>query len=93
LIDLWGPLYNRYMGRTQKYPWDEWCDGEEHTITQGPDFDVTPQSMRTTLHGKCHGEPMWVETKIIYGRWNKVTFRFHKEWQDGDKDDRSTETA
>jgi hypothetical protein len=82
-----------------RYPWDEWCDGEEHTIVQGIDFHVSPKQMRHVLYGRCQRRWMWVTTSIsdrfvwnedktkVLSEHNAITFKFTKEWQDGNEDE------
>lgn len=37
-------------GRTPKYPWGEWFDGQVRLLTQGEDFDCTTGSLRANAY-------------------------------------------
>lgn len=38
-------------GRPEKYPYDEWFDGEDHPLRQEEDFpDATPKSFRAVTY-------------------------------------------
>ena len=39
-------------GRTPKYPWDEWFDGQTRVIMKGEDYTCKTESMQTILRMK-----------------------------------------
>jgi hypothetical protein len=40
----WTPSKTR-----NKYPWDEWLDGQPRKAVQGVDFQITPESFRSAV--------------------------------------------
>lgn len=59
----------------RRYPWSEWTNGKEHTITQGKDFTVEPEVMRGQLYVRARTEKIFVSSTVD---GKKVTFRFSK---------------
>jgi hypothetical protein len=75
----------RRAGRPPIYPWDKWTDGQTWRVTFGEDYFVATQHFRNMLHGRAKTLGLLVETSVMTGE-SAVTFRFWKEWQDGDTD-------
>lgn len=40
-------------GRTRKYPWDLWFDGQIWKITSGVDFQITPSMMERVIRTRA----------------------------------------
>jgi hypothetical protein len=40
------------QGRKNKYPWNEWFNGETWKLERGVDFKVDPKSFRDQAHGR-----------------------------------------
>jgi hypothetical protein len=63
------------MGRPPAYPWEEWMDGQIHTVEYGKDFTCQPNSLINQLYVKSRQESLKVKISP-YGM--KVTFQFYK---------------
>jgi hypothetical protein len=44
-------------GKSRKYPWDEWSDGQTRILTKGTDFECSMASIQNGLHvwARRHG--------------------------------------
>lgn len=52
-------------GRRRKYPWDEWKDGEWHTLTKGEDFDIPLEHFRSACYMHAVRYNMQVMTELV----------------------------
>lgn len=58
---------------TRKYPWDQWFDGEERTITRGKDFQRPVVNMQKSMHTVAKRRKGLVRTRT---RGETITFTF-----------------
>lgn len=44
-------------GRPNKYPWEEWADGQARTLTRGADFDCEVEAFQNAVYvwARRHG--------------------------------------
>lgn len=68
--NIFGPHSNR-----RRYPYKEWFDGEEHTITEGVHFHIRPQYMQTVISAAARRRD-GILTIMRVGE--TITFRFTK---------------
>jgi hypothetical protein len=61
-------------GPKNKYPWDEWQDGEWHIARYSHEFGCEPHSFTSQLHLRARRAGGHVETTTVGGT---VTFKFH----------------
>ncbi len=54
-------------GRTAKYPWDEWLNGEIWQLLEGVDFQPKAHSFRVQVHHKAQTVGKTVRTQQIEG--------------------------
>lgn len=67
-------------GRPAFYPWDEWLDGRERTITREADYPGTSTDrMRSYLYARARGRGLRV-TSQAHG--DSITFRVTDKWED-----------
>jgi len=72
-------MYSSQPPRRQtKYPWNEWDDGQRHTIRQGADFDVPLDTMCAHLYirAKQHHVGVFVSRSTISGT---IVFQFYRD--------------
>ena len=74
--------YGPQRPRGNKYPWDEWTDGEEWEVEQGVHFTCSVQSFRSYLYSYAVEHGLEVETKRLSRREPLVWFRFYKPQYD-----------
>lgn len=60
------PVANRggSIGRSEKYPFDEWFDGNVYELVEGEDFDSKRSTMATVLHNAATKRDMIVATRM-----------------------------
>lgn len=51
-------------GRDEKYPFDEWFDGNVYELVEGEDFDSKRSTMATVIHGAANKRDMIVQTRM-----------------------------
>lgn len=52
-------------GRPEKYPWEEWSDGQTRVITRGVDFTCEVDSIQNNIH-------VWARRNSLKARTQKV---------------------
>jgi hypothetical protein len=50
--------------RSNKYPYDEWLDGQIWLLVRGEDYDISPEGMRASIHNHAKREGIKVKTRI-----------------------------
>lgn len=75
--------YNKTM--KQKYPWDEWADGEVHTVVKDVDFFISGKNFRQVLYQWATAHGKTAITKVDYGAVVSVKFRIVPMWMDEDQ--------
>lgn len=60
-------------GRPPQHPWDEWADGQIHSLVQGKDFQATVTGFRGLVHHTAAARNMKAKTRI---RGNTITIQF-----------------
>lgn len=61
--------------RRSLYPWDTWCNGNQHVITSGIDFDCSVETMRVQLYNKARKLGLVARTSRTT---NSLFFTFEK---------------
>lgn len=51
-------------GRSEKYPFDEWFDGNIYELIEGEDFEAKRSTMATVVHGAATKREMAVTTRL-----------------------------
>lgn len=51
-------------GRTEKYPFDEWFDGNVYELVEGEDFDAKRSTMATVIHTAATKRDLIVATRM-----------------------------
>lgn len=51
-------------GRSEKYPFDEWFDGNVYELVEGEDFDSKRSTMATVLHTAASKRDMLIQTRM-----------------------------
>lgn len=64
----------RGRGRPQKYPWEEWADGQKRILTRGEDFTTTVESMRSRVYGYADTNNLRVISSVINEKELAVQF-------------------
>ncbi len=71
------PLHPRRA--KQKYPWDEWTDGQVWQIVRGEDFDIRTSVMRTHLSGIARTRKLAYRSTLVRdGDRETLVFQFYK---------------
>lgn len=47
-----------------KYPWNEWLDGQHRILHQGKDFVIKPRSMRSYIYAEATLRGLDVEVRL-----------------------------
>jgi hypothetical protein len=76
--DASSPVGVEHKGhRNRKYPWEEWTDGETHTIARGVDFKVPLYVLRNQLFQRAYRLGMKVYTNKLDE--DTLTFKFYDD--------------
>lgn len=51
-------------GRGEKYPFDEWFDGNVYELVEGEDFESKRSTMATVLHTAASKRDMLIQTRM-----------------------------
>jgi hypothetical protein len=51
-------------GRAEKYPFDEWFDGNVYELVEGEDFDAKRSTMATVIHNAATKRELIVATRM-----------------------------
>jgi len=51
-------------GRVEKYPFDEWFDGNAYELVEGEDFDAKRSTMATVIHTAASKRDLIVATRM-----------------------------
>lgn len=74
ILDEFKPV--ALIGRTPKYPWDDWTTGQPMEIEKGVDYHCSSRSMKDALysHARRHGYTV----RVSCGQ-ESVRFQFSKD--------------
>lgn len=51
-------------GRAEKYPYDEWLDGQPWELTEGEDFEVSKASFMTSMRGAAKKRDLKLRSRV-----------------------------
>jgi hypothetical protein len=51
-------------GRSEKYPFDEWFDGNVYELVEGEDFDSKRSTLATVIHNAATKRDLIVQTRM-----------------------------
>lgn len=51
-------------GRSEKYPFDEWFDGNVYELVEGEDFDSKRSTLATVIHNAATKRDLVVQTRM-----------------------------
>src|SRR3954469_20083382 len=52
------------VGRSEKYPFDEWFDGNVYELVEGEDFDSKRSTLATVIHNAATKRDLIVQTRM-----------------------------
>jgi hypothetical protein len=64
VLDALPPSTRGGGGRAEKYPFDEWFDGNAYELVEGEDFDNKRSTMATVIHGAATKRDLIVATRM-----------------------------
>lgn len=64
VLDALPAQTRRGSGRDEKYPFDEWFDGNVYELVEGEDFDAKRSTMATVIHTAATKRDLIVATRM-----------------------------
>lgn len=70
-------ILDQFKNQRNRYPWDEWKDGQPRRLTRGTDFHIDAKSFQAVIYQYADRNGLTVRTGVVDKNTVDIEFVLH----------------